>query len=93
MVFLFGWEHSIVGPILFCTHKSKTGGALCYDSLVRKERVAAEGGALLRRLDADVIRKVHYWNRKDGSVWAGSLMILLQILTRNRLSDLKQGGT
>ena len=42
---------------------------------------AAEGGALLRRLDADVIRKVHYWNRKGGSVWAGSLMILLQILT------------
>ena len=37
--FLFGWEHSTVGPILsFCTHKSKIGGALCYDSLVRKKR-------------------------------------------------------
>ena len=57
MVFLFGWKHSIVGPILFCTHKSKTGGALCYDSLVRKERVAAEGGALKRRLDAAVFVK------------------------------------
>ena len=60
---------------------------------IGKERVAAEGGALKRRLDAAVIRQVHYWNRKGGSVWAGSLMILLQILTRNRLSDLKQGGT
>ncbi len=36
--FLFGWEHSTVAPILFCTHKSKIGGALCYDSLVRKKR-------------------------------------------------------
>ena len=36
--FLFGWEHSTVAPILFCTHKSKTGGALCYDSLVRRKR-------------------------------------------------------
>ena len=46
VVFLFGWEHSIVGPILFCTHKSKTGGALCYDSLVRKERVCCRRGCV-----------------------------------------------